>query len=319
MRPLWHDIDDDDAPRLGVAVSGGPDSLALLLLANTALPGRVVAATIDHGLRPEAADEAAMVGGLCERLGVLHHTVEVALEPGNTQDRARKARYEALCRCFGEQGADTFATAHHADDQAETLLMRFNRGSGLSGLAGIRARTVLLSPEPLGEYLVVRPLLEWRREELAGIVADAGLAPVQDPSNVDTRYDRVQVRRALADLPWLDPLAMARSARHLQEAEDAVRRSSADVYNRCTYREGETVWFHWGHARTVEIEAVRLILLEFGADVPRSSIARLIDQLMSEGAGSLGGVVARRAWHRDGPNSETDAWKFEKEPPRRTG
>ena len=117
--------------KLGLAVSGGPDSLALLLLARAALPGRVEAATVDHGLRPESADEAVMVAAVCARLGVPHRTLAVDVAQGNIQAQARAARYAALAVWMGEQGIEALATAHHADDQAETLLLRLNRGSGV--------------------------------------------------------------------------------------------------------------------------------------------------------------------------------------------
>ena len=300
-------------------MSGGPDSLALLLLAHAALPGRVVAATIDHGLRAESADEAAMVGRLCERLGISHDTVSVTLEPGNVQDRARKARYQALCRSFGACGAGTFATAHHADDQAETVLMRLNRGSGVAGLAGIRTRRVVISDDPLGEFLLVRPLLRWRREELEAIVAAVGIEPARDPSNDDDRYDRARVRHVLAELPWIDPVAVARSAEHLQDAEATVRDAVAAVHARCIFRDGAATWFYRGHAPLVELEIVLSILQDYGARVSRSEAAQMVEQLRREHHATLGGVAARRDWHRKDRLTQVDAWRFEPEPPRRSG
>jgi tRNA(Ile)-lysidine synthase len=301
---------------LGVAVSGGPDSLALLLLAHAALPKRVLAATIDHGLRAESGAEAAMVAGICKTMDIPHETVAVAVEPGNLQDRAREARYAALCRSFGERRCGVFATAHHGDDQAETLLMRLNRGSGLAGLAGIRAWRALAGYDPPGEYLLVRPLLHWRREELAALVSAAGLDAVRDPSNEDEAFDRVQMRKVLAGQDWIDPLAIARSAELLQDAERAVEDAVSATYGRCVYREGEITWFHWGHAQVVEVEVVRAILKDFGADISRSAAAQLVDQLRTDGHGTLGGVMACRAWHRTDRLTKIEAWRFEREPPR---
>lgn len=303
---------------MGVAVSSGPDSLALVLLAHRALPGRVIAATVDHGLRSEAAAEAALAARLCAEWGVPHEIVAVTVEPGNLQAQARAARYEALCRSFGGRRCTVFATAHHADDQAETVLMRLNRGSGLAGLAGIRARRIAVGSDPLGEYLVLRPLLGWRRAELAAILAAAGIEAARDPSNEDPRFDRVRVRRALAAMPWLDPLAVVRSAALLQDAEDAVNDAAASVIARCTYHEDDTVWFHWGHARLIEVEAVSAILHGFGAEPARSEAAQMVAQLHVDGHATLGGVMARRAMHRTDPLTEVDAWRFEREPPRRS-
>jgi tRNA(Ile)-lysidine synthase len=315
---LWPEA--EDGAGFGVAVSGGADSLALLLLASAALPGRVIATTVDHGLRADAADEARMVARLCAGLGVVHETVTVSVEPGNLQDRARDARYAALCSAFGKHGADVFATAHHADDQAETVLMRLNRGSGLNGLAGIRARRIVGSDASPGECLVVRPLLHWRREELARIVAAAGIDPVRDPSNDDDRFERVRMRRALARAPWLDPLAIARSAEYLQDAERTVDDAVIDVVRRCVvWEECGIAFFHWGHSRHVETEVVGTILHDLGTAAPRSAIARMVEQLRSDGHATLGGVMARRTMHRTDPLTQMDAWRFEREPPRRTG
>src|SRR5579862_6152007 len=129
------------AARLGVAVSGGPDSTALLLLAAAAYPGMVAAATVDHRLRPESAAEAKQVAAISAWLGVPHETLvlEWDVPPrANLQSRARERRYEALSRWSARHGCAWLAVAHHVDDQAETLLMRLARGSGVRGAAGVR-------------------------------------------------------------------------------------------------------------------------------------------------------------------------------------
>jgi tRNA(Ile)-lysidine synthase len=201
----WH--------RLGVAVSGGPDSMALLFLAHRAFPGQVLAATVDHGLRPEAAQEAAMVARWCADRGFPHDTLS-PVQPigGNIQSEARIARYALLDAWAAERAVDWLATAHHADDQLETLLMRLNRGSGVAGLAGIRSRN----------GRVLRPLLRWRRSELRALAEAEGLPFVDDPSNRDERFDRVALRNRLAGADWLDAEAAARSAEALAEAEAAL-------------------------------------------------------------------------------------------------
>jgi tRNA(Ile)-lysidine synthase len=128
------------AGRVGIAVSGGPDSLALLLLAHAAIPGGIAAATVDHGLRAEAAGEAAFVAALCATLGIPHATLRPGAPiTGNIQSSARKARYALLEIWADQHNLDWIATAHHADDQAETLLMRLSRGAGVAGLSGVRA------------------------------------------------------------------------------------------------------------------------------------------------------------------------------------
>ena len=178
--------------RLGIAVSGGPDSCALLLLAAAAMPGRIAAATVDHGLRAESADEARFVADLCAAIDVEHAVLPVTVEQGNVQAQARAARYRALAEWAAELGLAALASAHHADDQAETLLLRLNRASGVAGLAGVRERGLVSG----SELLLVRPLLGWRRLELERIVEAAGLNAVADPSNIDDRFDRARLRKA---------------------------------------------------------------------------------------------------------------------------
>lgn len=198
---------------IGIAVSGGPDSVALLLLAAKAFPGRVEAATVDHRLRPASRDEAAFVAALCRDLGLTHQTLTLQrVAQGNISAFAREARYDALDEWAGARGIGWLLTAHHADDQLETMAMRLNRASGVAGLAGIRAR----------RGRIVRPLLSWRHSELVAIVAAAGVTAVDDPSNHDDRYDRARLRKALAGADWLDPLAIVRSAAALDEADRAL-------------------------------------------------------------------------------------------------
>jgi len=222
--------------RLALAVSGGPDSMAMLALAAATFPGQVVAATVDHRLRAASADEAAMVAAWCARVGVPHATlaIEECRDPrDNLHDWARRQRYRLLEHWAIDVGAHLLATAHHADDQAETFLMRAARGSGVAGLAGIRARQpVEVAKVVRRDYPVVcdvwsldliRPLLGWRRHELASVVAAGAIPFVEDPSNVDGRFDRTQFRELLAVTPLLDPAQLARSAEHVAEAEAALR------------------------------------------------------------------------------------------------
>lgn len=184
--------------RLLVAVSGGPDSVALLaLLADWARssPGRpeIYAATVDHGLRPEAAAEAAAVGLLCRSLDVPHAILhwQGAKPRTGLQEQARLARYALLAEQARTLGGAVIVTAHTLDDQAETLLMRMARGSGPAGLAGMRARTAR-NGVPL-----VRPLLGVAKARLVATCEARRLAFVRDPSNQDPRFARVRWRKLL--------------------------------------------------------------------------------------------------------------------------
>lgn len=182
--------------QVGVAVSGGGDSVALLLLAvdwARASGARLAAATVDHGLRPEAGAEAAGVAALCARLGVPHETLRWKGwdGQGNLPDRARQARYDLLAGWAARTGLQAVLLGHTADDVAETLLMRLGRGSGVDGLAAMApARRV-------GGVLFLRPLLSAARAELRDLLRARGVAWVEDPTNDDTGYDRVKARRAL--------------------------------------------------------------------------------------------------------------------------
>lgn len=224
--------------RVALAVSGGPDSLALLLLAHAA--GReVIAATVDHRLRPEAADEAAMVAEVCRGLGVPHSTIPVGVtdDPAGLQAAARTARYAALDAWAGQAGAAWLATAHHLDDQAETVLMRLARGAGVAGLAGVRRSRPLL---PGSTVTLIRPLLGWRKGALEAVVAAAGLTPAQDPSNTDPRFDRTRARALLAG-GWPAPERIAAIAATMGEAEEALAWATESLVVERLRREGDAV------------------------------------------------------------------------------
>lgn len=227
---------------IGLAVSGGPDSLALLILGAAAFPGRVEAATVDHGLRADSADEARFVASHCAELGVPHRILTIAWDKkpsGNLQAIARDVRYTRLGEWARERGLDSVATGHHVDDQAETLLMRLNRGAGVGGLAGINPSRPLGTTVDGGDLIMLlRPLLTWRRAELAAIVAAAGLNAIVDPSNADERYDRTRARGLLAGNPWLDPHRLAAVAENCIDAKWALEWSALTEFERRHSRNG---------------------------------------------------------------------------------
>ncbi|WP_367159809.1 tRNA lysidine(34) synthetase TilS [Erythrobacter sp.] len=301
-----------------MAVSGGPDSLALLLLAHAALPGRIAVASVDHGLRAEAAGEVAMVEALCAERGIPFTALAVEVPRGNLQSRAREARYEALARWVREQGCGALATAHHADDQAETLLMRLARGSGLAGLAGVRAHGHV----PGSEILLVRPLLSWRKRDLETVVAAAGIEPARDPSNEDEAFDRVRVRRHLAQHDWLDPQALAESAGHLAEAWRAIEWYAQLDFEEMVHREdvpdGPAYRYYANVPRAIQVETVRRIVAELGGQVSRAEAGRAADRLWRFENASLGGVLAVPGSERlEKIGLEVRVWRFRPEPPRR--
>lgn len=297
-----------EAGSLGIAVSGGSDSLALLLLAQAARPGRIEAATVDHGVRCESAAEAEFVGGLCAGLGLPHAVLPVTVDTGRAslQRSAREARYGALAAWADTRSLGWIATGHHSDDQAETLVMRLARGSGVGGLAAMRPS----APLPAGGTArLIRPLLGWRRDELAALVAQAGIAPVGDPSNADDRFDRVRIRARLAEAGWLDPVALARSASALAEADEALKWSTRTAWKERVRREG-------GNLRLAPAELpaeivrrlLAKVLAEFGGPAPRGEeIGRLAATLAQGGTATLANVKCVGGAE----------WTFEAAPPRR--
>jgi tRNA(Ile)-lysidine synthase len=296
---------------VGVAVSGGPDSLALLLLANAARPGRVAAATVDHGLRTESAAEARFVGNLCDALQVEHqvlHPSWTAPPHSAIQARARHARYDALGKWAAATDLSIILAAHHADDQAETLLMRLARGTGVRGLAAMRP----ISPVPGHPTIrLVRPLLQWRKSELEAVCASAGVAPLRDPSNGNAEFERVRTRAYLLQAEWLDAAALARSARSLADADCAI--------DWATQRE-------WNAAVAIGDRQARY-RPEAPAEIQRRVLIRIVDQLATEGLGEPRGQEIGRLLEtlREGKTATLrgvscvggEVWHFEPARPRK--
>lgn len=316
LAALWPDVERSGP--LGLAVSGGPDSLALLLIAHEAMPGRVAVASVDHGLRPEAAGEVAVVERIAAERGIPFTPIKVALAPGNVQARAREARYAALAQWAAEAGLGAVATAHHADDQAETLLMRLNRGSGLAGLAGVRARTVIEG----SQVTLLRPLLGWRKAELASLVAAAGITAVQDPSNTNPDFDRARLRARMAKADWLDPVQIAASAAHLAEGWQALDWYAELDWHEMVMRD-ETAPGGLGYTycanvpRVIAIETILKIIGELGGHASRSEAARAWDRLWAGDNASLGGVLAVAGAERvEKVGVMMRIWRFRPEPAR---
>lgn len=181
-------------PELAVAVSGGRDSLALTLLSHdwaAARGGRVLALIVDHGLRPESAAEARSTRDLLAAHGI---AAEILLWRGvkpstGLQEAARRARYELLLGACRRRGLLHLLTAHHADDQGETIRMRAARDSGPDGLAGMAAQV------ERSEARLLRPLLAVRRERLTATLRARGVPWIDDPSNSDLRFERARLRQ----------------------------------------------------------------------------------------------------------------------------
>jgi tRNA(Ile)-lysidine synthase len=256
-------------------------------------------------LRAENAVEATDVARICQALGIEHRSLRVEVPAGNVQAQARGARYHALAGWLKERGLAALATAHHADDQAETLLLRLNRGSGVAGLAGVRSRGNV----PETTIPLLRPLLGWRRSELADVVSAAGIAAVQDPSNSDDRFDRARLRKALSGADWLDVPALAASAAHLADADAALDWAARREWAESVSREGLGIVYRPQAPRAVSLRVVARIVRELGGEQPRgSATARLFDTLVSGQPASIGQLVARPSH---------DGWSFMRAPKRR--
>ena len=224
----------EDLRGLVLAVSGGSDSTALLVLAarwasglkkRRKHPPNLAAVTVDHGFRPESKREALAVKRLARRLGVPHRTLSWRGRKPKTglQEAARDARYRLLAAAAARTGYEYILTAHTLDDQAETVLFRLARGSGLTGLAGM-ARA---APIPAGggtAIFLVRPLLRISKARLVATLRAAGVTHNEDPTNRDPRFTRTRLRALLPELAreGLDARGLSRLAARMRRAEATI-------------------------------------------------------------------------------------------------
>ena len=293
--------------RVGVAVSGGPDSLALLLLAAAARPGLIEAATVDHALRAESRAEAEMVASICRKLDVPHAILPADWsEPptANIQAEARTMRYRLLAGWAEELDLPALATAHHADDQAETLLMRLARGAGVRGLGGTRARRQLTEAVAL-----IRPLLGWRKSELVALVEDAGLDPVDDPGNRDPRHDRSRIRQALEQADWADPARLAASASALRDADEALDWALAPLITARLRRDEDALIIEpFDLPRELRRRLLAAAFAELGTPAPRGpDLMRALESLEAGQTVTLSGLKLEGG----------SFWRLAPAPPRR--
>jgi tRNA(Ile)-lysidine synthase len=218
--------------KVALAVSGGPDSVALMQLAarwRTGLANgpQISVLTVDHGLRAGSREEAEQVGYIAAGLGLPHAIltwVDQQPSAASLQKRARAARYDLMATYCHANDIPALVTAHHLDDQAETFLMRLKRGSGLDGLAAIPERGAWAG------ITILRPLLDVPKARLIATLDVSGIAFVSDPSNLDPRFERVRVRGGADALAafGLTPEAIALSARRLRRAREALERVVRD-------------------------------------------------------------------------------------------
>ncbi|MBD3663861.1 tRNA lysidine(34) synthetase TilS [Sulfitobacter sp. TSTF-M16] len=287
---------------VGVAVSGGGDSMALLHLMHglcTLHGTRLRAVTVNHGLRADAATEADLVSRFCAKLGVPHDTLlwDAWDGTGNLQNEARNARYDLMAAWARQHNVSTIAIGHTADDQAETVLMRLARRAGVNGLAGMSARWMR------DGITWVRPLLAATRDDLRCYLQAQHIEWIDDPSNEDTRFQRVRARKALATLADLgiDAEGLSEVAANM-----ALARTALDWQTFLTARDiveidAGAVVLDERKMRVLPDEIQRRLLVHAvnwisGETYPprRAALANLMQALRKGQAGTADGVHARR-------------------------
>jgi len=278
------------APHILAGVSGGPHSLALVLLLRdwaAARGGTCIPAIIEHGLRPDSAAEADGVARMLAGQGLAPRIVPLGLAGGSAvQHRAREARMAALLSLACEMGASWVALGHHQGDQAETLVLRALAGSGPSGLASMAPARATAAA------LILRPLLGQAPARLEAVVAAHGLVPVRDPSNHDWRFSRVRLRCVVEDAaPALAHAARAFAIRRIQgEAAQAARLAACTTLHPEGFARIDLTAL--GQDSVAGAALATLVRLLGAGRYPPNACA--IRALLARGQGTLGGVQLAR-------------------------
>ena len=280
---------------VAVACSGGPDSMALTLLAQGAFP-KLTALIVDHGLRAGSAKEAKQVAAWLKKRGIAHCilTWKGRKPRRNIQEAARKARYQLLSGYCKAHGISHLLVAHHLEDQAETFLLRLARGSGVDGLAAMSALT------PMYDVTLARPLLELPKEELLAYLKKQNQDFVTDPSNENMAFDRVKIRKllpALADV-GITPfrltktaMVMARARAHLEEETGLFLKDACKIYT-----EGYAKLEHINVSEEIALRVLATLIMIVGGNEVKtrlSDLERLYTALKNPGfkGATLGGCV----------------------------
>lgn len=251
--------------KIAVAVSGGGDSIALALLLkefckNNRLP--LVALTVDHGLRPESANEAAQVALWMKAADVPHQALKWMGEKPQThiQELAREARYRLMADYCRKHNIKYLCLAHHADDQAETILFRLAKGSGIDGLGGMRGLAVYNN-----DLSLLRPLLTVRHDDLIAYNKSQKAEWVEDPSNQNIRYARARIRNSF-DVLEKDGLTverLCRLAERLQNVSQIISEITDNEYkNNIIYINTERIEIKYNQLSSCHIEIVSRIIIK---------------------------------------------------------
>lgn len=252
-----------DKPKVWIAaVSGGVDSI--VMLDRLVTEGRsLVVAHVDHGIRPDSAKSAQLVGSLAERYGLPYRSIRLGLGSSASEDRARQARHNWLRRMRTTHQAEAIATAHHQDDVIETMLLNLGRGTGWRGLASLRQTDGLR-----------RPLLDWSKAEIINYALERGLIWQEDSTNQDVRLARNYIRHGMA--ARLEPTERRRLlelARHQQMARQSIEAETARLLK--TWQVDGELQRHplimWS-----DLPAMELLRVWLGANYPRPTLTRLL-------------------------------------------
>ena len=286
-KSLFSDL--EGLPALVLAVSGGPDSTALMWLVARwcdalKMKPSLVAVTVDHGLRAQSKHEAAAVKKLADKLGIAHRTLRWRGRKPETglQQAARQARYALLTQAALDARASHILTAHTLDDQAETVLIRMTRGSGLSGLAAMAQLSRL--PNGAGHIALVRPLLDVPKARLIATLRAADIGFADDPSNRDPRFTRARLRSLMPELAreGLDAPRLSLLARRLKRADAAIEA----VVDRAAVMLGA------GAQKTGPIVIPAPMLAKLPAEIVLRLIGRAVARRGDEGPVELGKLEA---------------------------